>query len=192
MKTKSLFFAVLMLMGVLAFTGCKKDPCEGVTCQNSGTCNEGTCKCPAGFSGTFCGTEVTPTTITLTKVVMDQFPPLDNGSDWDGALCGGANPDISIGLWNGSSYIYTSGTYSDVVPGTQKTYTLGLPITINNPTGTYAVDLFDDDTGVCAPDDYMGGLEFVPYTSGNGFPSTIRVDNLTAQIDVTLHVTYTW
>jgi len=181
-----------MLIGVLAFTGCKKDPCESVTCQNGGTCNNGTCNCAPGFGGTFCDTEITPTTITVTKVVMDQFPPLDNGSDWDGALCGGANPDIYIELWDGSSYIYTSGVISDVVPGTQQTYTLGLPITINNPTGLHDLDLSDNDTGGCAPDDFMGTLQFVPYQSGQGFPSTIRVYNLSAQIDVTLHVTYTW
>ncbi len=46
------------LAGVL-FTGCKKDdPCENVTCQNGGTCNNGSCSCPSGYEGSTCATEV--------------------------------------------------------------------------------------------------------------------------------------
>ena len=47
------------------FTSCTKvtvitpptttvDLCQGVVCQNGGTCIAGTCNCPAGFEGTFC------------------------------------------------------------------------------------------------------------------------------------------
>jgi len=32
------------------------DPCSNVTCQNGGTCNNGVCDCPDGFSGTNCET----------------------------------------------------------------------------------------------------------------------------------------
>lgn len=42
----------------LAWTGCKDDappdPCAGVTCQNGGSCTDGNCDCPDGFSGNFC------------------------------------------------------------------------------------------------------------------------------------------
>jgi hypothetical protein len=33
------------------------DPCKDVTCDNGGTCEEGTCKCATGFFGDNCQTE---------------------------------------------------------------------------------------------------------------------------------------
>lgn len=34
---------------------CKPDnPCDLITCQNGGTCNNGRCKCPEGYEGEFC------------------------------------------------------------------------------------------------------------------------------------------
>lgn len=53
-------YNVLLALGlsVLAITfiwsSCKKDKCKDVTCKNNGTCEEGICKCPAGFSGVNC------------------------------------------------------------------------------------------------------------------------------------------
>lgn len=58
MKT---FSKLLLFVAVLAipFAGCKEeDPCEGVTCLNGGTCADGSCDCPAGYTGSNCGTEV--------------------------------------------------------------------------------------------------------------------------------------
>jgi len=50
---------ILGLSATLAMSGCKKDdPCDDVTCLNGGTCNDGTCACPAGYQGSTCGTEV--------------------------------------------------------------------------------------------------------------------------------------
>jgi hypothetical protein len=49
-----LFVALMGFVG----TGCKKDPCKDVTCQNGGVCNDGTCQCATGYQGTNCETEV--------------------------------------------------------------------------------------------------------------------------------------
>ena len=53
-------FIVVVLCGVLAITqsSCskQKDPCASVTCQNKGTCADGTCTCPTGYSGANCET----------------------------------------------------------------------------------------------------------------------------------------
>ena len=40
----------LFLTSTFIFNGCKKDP----VCLNGGYCSDGTCKCPAGFSGVNC------------------------------------------------------------------------------------------------------------------------------------------
>lgn len=64
MKTfKHIYFifalTCLTITGVL-LSGCKKeeDPCDNVTCQNGGTCNNGSCSCASGYEGATCGTEM--------------------------------------------------------------------------------------------------------------------------------------
>lgn len=53
-------FALICLISCTVFlnTGCKKDPCKDVVCQNGGTCNEGDCDCTSGYEGAKCETEV--------------------------------------------------------------------------------------------------------------------------------------
>lgn len=59
---KILFTALLVCASffIVTYTACNKDRCEGVTCQNGGACNDGTCNCPAGYTGTYCETKVDP------------------------------------------------------------------------------------------------------------------------------------
>jgi len=52
--TKLLSILILGLGLCLASCG---DPCDDVACQNGGTCIEGDCSCPSGFSGTTCQIE---------------------------------------------------------------------------------------------------------------------------------------
>ncbi|HYD21017.1 MAG TPA: hypothetical protein VEB40_06035 [Flavipsychrobacter sp.] len=40
----------------VVYTSCTPDKCKDVVCQNGGTCGEGNCTCPTGFSGTLCAT----------------------------------------------------------------------------------------------------------------------------------------
>lgn len=51
------FVAVTFYL-TFALSSCKKekDPCENVQCLNGGTCNDGNCNCPAGYSGSRCET----------------------------------------------------------------------------------------------------------------------------------------
>ncbi len=46
------FFAAIVLCILVA--SCETDPCEAVSCQNGGTCIEGTCSCPEEFEGELC------------------------------------------------------------------------------------------------------------------------------------------
>lgn len=55
-KMKNLYslLVVLSLLSLsLSFSSCKDD-CETVTCLNGGTCNNGSCDCVSGFSGSDC------------------------------------------------------------------------------------------------------------------------------------------
>ena len=49
---KLLFLFAIISMSLFAC----KDACEDVTCQNGGTCDDGTCICADGYSGTNCET----------------------------------------------------------------------------------------------------------------------------------------
>ena len=59
MKHFTLLSTILFFF--LLSTGCQEpepiDPCENITCNNGGTCIEGTCNCPDGFSGPQCEIE---------------------------------------------------------------------------------------------------------------------------------------
>jgi len=53
----------------MAMVSCKKDttspddpsnPCASITCQNGGTCTNGTCNCPSGYGGAQCETLLDP------------------------------------------------------------------------------------------------------------------------------------
>lgn len=58
-RIKTIALTGLITMGtfaMIAYSSCsKKDPCEGVTCKNNGTCVDGSCKCPTGYEGVDCG-----------------------------------------------------------------------------------------------------------------------------------------
>jgi hypothetical protein len=45
----------LSAFSAVIYSGCK-DKCGSTTCQNGGTCLSNACECPAGYSGTDCGT----------------------------------------------------------------------------------------------------------------------------------------
>lgn len=57
---KNLFLAfALVAFTTVGFIACSDDnPCDAITCMNGGTCDNGTCACPAGFTGTLCETAV--------------------------------------------------------------------------------------------------------------------------------------
>ena len=60
MKTQSPIFITLIFTGILLLAGCSKkesELCEFVICDY-GTCTDGKCKCPTGYEGSKCLTEV--------------------------------------------------------------------------------------------------------------------------------------
>jgi hypothetical protein len=47
-------FAFFGVAGTVLYTSCEKDTCEGLNCQNGGSCTEGFCRCNTGYEGTEC------------------------------------------------------------------------------------------------------------------------------------------
>ena len=47
------FIFPMTLWGLLLCVSCS-DPCKNVECENGGTCNDGSCNCPEGYSGAQC------------------------------------------------------------------------------------------------------------------------------------------
>ena len=52
---KKILLLSLIALSTIVLTSC--DECRNVECENDGTCVEGTCECPEGFSGSTCQTE---------------------------------------------------------------------------------------------------------------------------------------
>ena len=42
---------------VIIATSCEKNPCNNVSCDNGGSCNNGVCRCPTGYENTQCQTK---------------------------------------------------------------------------------------------------------------------------------------
>ena len=47
---------LLTVVAVITIAACKQDKCDGVVCQNGGTCNDGVCQCNSAFTGANCET----------------------------------------------------------------------------------------------------------------------------------------
>jgi hypothetical protein len=61
MSTLVAFFAV-------TYTSCTPDKCKEIVCAYGGACNNGTCICPSGYSGTQCELETRQVFIGVYKV----------------------------------------------------------------------------------------------------------------------------
>ncbi len=180
---------VAILTTILMFNSCKKEapnPCEGVTCYNGGFCINGSCSCPQGYSGPACETQVTPTKIRISKIEITRFPATDGGAGWD--LTSG--PDIYPIITKGTTVIWDSPNYAENAdPSYNYEFTLSPSIDLTSPTDQYTISLYDYDD--IDDDDWMGGIYFTPYSSTNGFPSTMTID-AGGEVAFIFHVTYEW
>ena len=157
----------MVALSVLVSGGCKKkketDPCEGKTCLNGGICNDGTCACPTGFTGTDCGTQITPTKISIDSIRVTKFPALDGTSTWDGSTFENPKPDIyAVVKAVGSSTELMHTQFIDNVDA--QPYMLAVfPKDFTDIVQQYTIELYDDDT--TTGDDLMGSIDFSLYSS---------------------------
>ncbi len=217
-------FVLTLFISISSLNSCDKDdpapdPCENITCLNGGTCDDGNCDCPDGYSGTNCETydechNVTclnggvcvngdcdcadgysgpscADQITPTKVRISKIK-ITSFPQYDGGSSWdvGSGPDIYIYITKGSTVIHEQPTmFENADSSIDYTYTPSTYIDITDVTAQHGISLYDYDSG--SDDDFMGGILFYPYHDTNEFPTTMNLD-AGAGITFELTLSYVW
>ena len=163
--------ALLILLLLAAFS-CKKettqeDLCEGVICKNGGNCVNGDCVCPPGYTGADCSQEKVPVKMRISSITLTDFPHDDAGVSW---YVFGDGQDVYLEIREGTTVIYTSAWVQDLASG----HVFNGIVEFLNPQGTYNIRVMDYDDGLSA-NDFMGGINFTPFKSGQNFPATYEI-----------------
>ena len=160
-----------LLLALVLITGCKKEKV-----------------CPQGFTGSACTDQIAPTKITITKISVLGFEPLNNGQYWDS---NSGLADVMISLL-GNNILLWESTYSvDCNPNSEYNYIPSpnpvsiFPAAFNNPM---TVVLIDYDGQVLDP--VIDNISFSIYSNNNGLPSVLHLTQGYTKVDV--HLTYTW
>lgn len=152
------------------FVQCSKetDLCEGIVCQNGGDCVNGECNCPVQWTGPDCSQEKPPVKMRVGKIKITKFPPTDtNGGGWD--LLDG--PDVYFVIIQNGTTLFDSDYVEDLTGN----FEWPINFEFSDPTATYSIGVYDYDDGI-TPDDFMGGINFTPYRSGEKFPTSYTLD----------------
>ena len=191
---KKILIIAFASFSIFVSNGCKKkkaepaDPCANTVCLNGGTCVDGSCSCPTGYSGADCGTQRTPVKVTISAIKVTKFPAMDGASTWDPIT--NTNPDLLAVVKQGSNTLITTGSVNNIsagaitiLPGVSATDVMDLVTQLN-------IELWDEDTPPVDGNDSMGSINFSIYNSTNHFPTTLVVDNGTLTFELTLSYTY--
>ena len=185
---------LLLAFFVIGSISCKKenagDPCSETTCLNGGTCVDGTCNCPIGYTGADCGAQVTPSlirvhSITITSFLAEPFEPWDVGSD----------PDLYAELTYGSNaqFWQSPDTIHDAAPFHEYTFAVEPPLELMDTDGQYTLVLWDIDDSDRM---WMGAVSFRFYDSLNdphgGFPEVVTIESPGQLITGRADITYEW
>lgn len=197
---KTFFKTGLVLVIALFAMSCSKDgsdgatPCTPIVCLNNGVSNANCgCDCPSGYGGANCGTFITPSKITISKVIVKSFNNL-NASGIGHDLTNGA--DIYIKINSGNTVIYDHPSlFSNATDGSNTNYvfTLNPILQIVNVNSPLVISLWDYDLGDTPSnsDDNMASAVFIPF-AGNSFPSSILVTDPSTATKFEVFFTYQW
>lgn len=140
--------------------------------------------CYEGYTGYDCGEQITPSKITITKIIVQSFP--SNISDGLSS-----NPDIALKVYNdnnsyGPSSLYYEEAYS------WGSYTFYPNFSFYDAYDNIHVVLYDYDFlfGDIVDQDYIGGVQGILYNNQNDFPSMVNLDYGSYEFDV--YLSYQW
>ena len=162
--------AIFLLLLLALVVSCKKDdPCDGVTCENNGSCVDGSCACIGLWRGEKCTEQITPLLISIRQMTNTKFPATDNnGAGWD--LTSG--PDIYFIMKQSGTTILSSQDNFIQNASVGASWTFNLSIVF--PKEPITIEMWDYDD--FDSDDFMGAVTGVVYTDTNGFPTLINLD----------------
>ena len=120
-------FVTLAAFATVIYSSCKKDPCSGVTCQNGGACNGGSCTCLSGYSGSRCENS----TITFTNDSYTTVNITVNGSS--ATIAAGNSLSFTGGAGSTANVTATTAAYSST--GVQIGDLVSWSFSDNFPTG---------------------------------------------------------
>ncbi|MCB0704282.1 MAG: calcium-binding EGF-like domain-containing protein [Saprospiraceae bacterium] len=173
MKTKSFIKILPFFLLFISYSSCKKaDICESVSCLNGGSCVNGFCDCPTGYTGPDCSNYLTPSSIKVTNIKVTRFPATEsNGAGWD--LTSG--PDILVTIHHDNNLVYEHSTfYQNADASLSYDFEPDVNFSFSNPTDKYTISVYDyDDFDL---NDFMGGIEFSPYVPNTAFSTKFNLD----------------
>jgi len=171
MKPIKIFSSILFIT-VASLFSCLKDPCDGTSCLHGGYCMDGSCNCPAGYTGEHCQDQVTPIKMKVQAITVTRFPGLNDGLPWDA----NDGPDIYFKM-SEPDYPLAQPEYlvENADPSIDYSFSF-VPFDLRFVTATYKMELFDYE-GVGIPSQKMGELLFTPYSATSGFPTTLVLDD---------------
>jgi hypothetical protein len=174
--------------------GCSSnsESCEPITCLNGGVSVGCECECSTGYTGSNCDAQTTPSSITITKVVVKSFPnSQSDGSGWDLGLPTPDDvlPDIYILISTGANTIYDSPTFYENAIANGSTFYEFLPnVTVTDFITPYVINIMDYDNS--SSDDFMVNKAFFIYNNTNGFPEVITLLDVADSILVDIYLSY--
>lgn len=195
-KAKLVIGLFLIVLSTLSCGNDKNDvvPCVAEICYNSGVSNKDCgCDCPQGFAGKNCQTVVTPSEVTITKIVVKAFDNINsNGVNHDLL----SNPDIYIKINKGNTVLYSQSTfYPNAVSGLNTNYSFEISplLKTTEVTAPLIVSLWDYDINdtPSSSDDYMGAAAFFPFNF-TGFPTSIVVTDTDTATKFEIFLSYKW
>jgi hypothetical protein len=171
-------FLFAILVAIVTIGSCKKeepDPCENITCQNAGVCNDGTCACPTGYSGTRC--EIVDPCLNVTCL---------NGGTCNNGLC-----NCVLGYQGTTCNTETRAKYigvfaiNETCTSGQDTYSVTIATVANNVTAVTISNLYNQGVTVNGTVNSSGGIS-IPT---QGFDAGTISGSISSSGDVSFIVT---
>ena len=199
MKTKLFsIFALLMLFAAsISINSCSKEEEKDCTnCLNGGVFVNNQCNCPEGYTDSICSTQVTPKKVRISSVIIRDFPAYNGNDYWDNGDDDYRKPDIYFKIVKDDVPIFNMHSFHSTFQNADNRNDMLIMITyfdITDFNSQYSIELWDEDHYYPDyEDELMLSLNFIPYSSTGGFPSTLYVEGPWGNVIFELEVLYVW